>query len=378
MAPLVFARDLAENMGPVVNIINWFVAFANILFVGTRIGMKSLRSLKLGIDDLIILLSMTMSLGIVVAVTLQTSNGLGRHEASLTAKQLEAYQKSGYSGDIFYILTMTFSKISIILLLSLITPIKVHKKFIYAVGGVIVVWGFTATFVALFQCHVPDVWKTLGDQCINQTGFWLYFGIVNLLLELALVMIPSYVMQDVHMARSAKATIIACFAMRLLVVGSIITELVFRRRIRNSSDLTFDMWTVVVSTLFVQSFSIITASIPYLKPFFANLESGMLRTDDLRRREERTTVAGSKTSKAQFWAGSKKSKQSSSSKSSTLKLAPWQKTATKSANDAITVVVANEDGTTNGGDAESTTSRSRFIHQTTTWEISDAPNPSQV
>ena len=40
----------------------------------------------------------------------------------------------------------------------------------------------------------------------------------------------------------------------------------------------------------VQSFSIIFACIPYLKPFFASLESGLIRSDDTRRREGRTSL----------------------------------------------------------------------------------------
>ena len=40
----------------------------------------------------------------------------------------------------------------------------------------------------------------------------------------------------------------------------------------------------------MQSFSIIFACIPYLKPFFASLESGLIRIDDTRRREGRTSL----------------------------------------------------------------------------------------
>ena len=34
----------------------------------------------------------------------------------------------------------------------------------------------------------------------------------------------------------------------------------------------------------VQNLGIITACVPYIKPFLESLESGMIRTDDLRRR----------------------------------------------------------------------------------------------
>ena len=67
------------------------------------------------------------------------------------------------------------------------------------------------------------------------------------------------------------------------VIAAIMCELVFRNRIAGSEDRTFAAWPAVVCSQFVQALSIITACIPYLKPFFASLESGMIRTDDTRR-----------------------------------------------------------------------------------------------
>lgn len=43
-----------------------------------------------------------------------------------------------------------------------------------------------------------------------------------------------------------------------------------------------------MASQFAQALSIITACVPYLKPFFASLQTGMIRTDDLRRRVGKT------------------------------------------------------------------------------------------
>ena len=67
------------------------------------------------------------------------------------------------------------------------------------------------------------------------------------------------------------------------MIAAITCELVFRNRIAGSEDRTFAAWPVVVCSQFVQALSIITACIPYLKPFFVSLESGMIRADDSRR-----------------------------------------------------------------------------------------------
>lgn len=55
-----------------------------------------------------------------------------------------------------------------------------------------------------------------------------------------------------------------------------------------SADRTFTTWTVVICSQFIQALSIITACVPYLKPFFSSLETGMIRIDDSRRLESRS------------------------------------------------------------------------------------------
>ena len=50
-------------------------------------------------------------------------------------------------------------------------------------------------------------------------------------------------------------------------------------RTSGSKNLTFDLWQVVLWTEIVQALSLITACIPYLKPFLEALETGMIRAD---------------------------------------------------------------------------------------------------
>ena len=68
------------------------------------------------------------------------------------------------------------------------------------------------------------------------------------------------------------------------VLAAIVMQVVYQNRAKGTDNRTFEMWPVVLCAQIVQSLSIITACIPCLKPFLESLESGMLRSDDLRRR----------------------------------------------------------------------------------------------
>ena len=70
--------------------------------------------------------------------------------------------------------------------------------------------------------------------------------------------------------------------------GPIIAELYYRSATPKGTDRLYYAWRVVVCALLTQCLSIVTACIPYLKPFFISLESGMVRVDDTRRRGDTT------------------------------------------------------------------------------------------
>lgn len=86
------------------------------------------------------------------------------------------------------------------------------------------------------------------------------------------------------MSMYKKIVIACCCGTRLILIVAVVAQLAYFNSATLSDDLTFDLWPTVVCTQFIQSLSIIMACVPYLKPFFDSLVSGMIRNDDVRRR----------------------------------------------------------------------------------------------
>ena len=61
-------------------------------------------------------------------------------------------------------------------------------------------------------------------------------------------------------------------------------KLVFWNRHQRTQSLGLDPWTVTICTQIIQGLSIITTCFLYLKPFLDSVESGFIRSDDIRRR----------------------------------------------------------------------------------------------
>ena len=154
------------------------------------------------------------------------------------------------------------------------------------------------------------------------------------------------------------------------------------------------MYPVAVTTTVTMNLSIITAGFPYLRPFLESLESGMIRSDDMFRRQGGSMMryghgyplgpiskSGSKFSKSNT--------ASSRSAGGTAAVSVPGKTQDDSARNSgqnldlpstermglgnrfeNVAKVTTESGTTQEADVESQSSGSRFIKQTTSWMVS--------
>lgn len=173
-------------------------------------------------------------------------------------------------------------------------------------------------------------------------------------------------MRSVQMPRGKKTVIILIFALRVFVAAAIVPELIFRGRAGRSPDRTFAPWPAVVCALFVQCLSIVFACVPFLKPFFGALESGMIRIDDTRRREGRSALGGGwgyyvkKASNKESSGGGSSSKQSVGSH-----LYPLQNWTHVSGGTHSASVRRGPKDT----DRDSQRSDSRIIRATTTFEV---------
>ena len=126
---------------------------------------------------------------------------------------------------------------------------------------------------------------------------------MNILINVALIGIPIFIVSELHTTLLRKISIDLIFAARSTSVHlslcppdyhqanacfsvciASVCKLVYWNRIRDVDDLTFLVWPSTICTQTVQCLSIASFSLLYLKPFFEAFESGFVRSDDLRRK----------------------------------------------------------------------------------------------
>ena len=80
------------------------------------------------------------------------------------------------------------------------------------------------------------------------------------------------------------------------VIAASVCKLVFWNRNPDPTDPTLDTWQTTICTQIIQCLSISSACFLYLKPFLDSIESGFIRSDDMRRRGSDYTSRGNSTS----------------------------------------------------------------------------------
>ncbi|KAL8947503.1 MAG: hypothetical protein Q9222_006222 [Ikaeria aurantiellina] len=267
----------AEDYNAVVNVVNWSLLVVTLLTVLTRTILRWAVARKNELDDTVIMVASIFGAGQTIAISMEVSTGLGRHVYHLTATDKIRFQKSYYAAGLVYIPCICLSKLAVLLLLRKITPIVSHRRQILATEYLTVGWALIAESVLIFQCKMPYPWAILQDHCIDSSAFWYFVGIAQLLLDIALVLLPWIIVRRVQMDMHRKIVIACCFGSRLTVVVAVIAQLVYFHSATKSDDQTFNLWPVTICTQLVQSLSIISACVPYLKPFFDSLETGVTR-----------------------------------------------------------------------------------------------------
>lgn len=119
-----------------------------------------------------------------VCMILCTDDGLGRPMDSLSASQLNSALKvfgvsyistltsncvqAQLASEVFFLLSLWASKISVLLFLHALTPLKRHRRILRIACIILTLWVLTGTFSTIFQCAVPRTWDYLSGKCFNR------------------------------------------------------------------------------------------------------------------------------------------------------------------------------------------------------------------
>ncbi|KAI1453746.1 hypothetical protein F4805DRAFT_358347 [Annulohypoxylon moriforme] len=359
-----------ENNGTVVNVVSWFILITSSLTILVRLAMKWVLLKKFHTDDGLILVSQVFGIAQTIATSMEVANGLGYHLDTLTSDHVNAFQKSFYASNILSIASQAMSKLSLVFYIRVLSPIAIHRVLCWVLMGAILLWMLTSVIVLLFQCNTPSFWDFITNTCLNRLAMWYYINITNIVIDICLIVLPVTVVWQLQTRFKRKLVVMTCFTTRILTIAAVGWQIYETQTLADYADATFTYWAFVLAMTLAQNLGVMTASIPYLKPFLDSLESGLIRSDDMRRRAhipKSTSGSGQKHTDSSFSSNPPRSPRAVSS---------HELQDLRYDNSRATVsITAGRAGSSADWESASHSSEAKLIKQVKTWGITKSVAP---
>ncbi|KAA6413953.1 MAG: hypothetical protein FRX48_02315 [Lasallia pustulata] len=360
-----------ENKSPLVEVVTWIMLTIAVLSVIARLTTKVITIRRINLDDYMIITSLLLAIAQSIAVMLQATNGFGQHSSTLSNKQIDAVLQSMYAADILVIASLFFAKVSITTFIKSLKPVPLYRQLCFGLEVVMILWALTAELVTAFRCPLPNPWNFLNRSCVSRATVWDYTSIMSIITDAGLVVLASIIVAHIQIPLSKRIMISAVFGTRIFVIAATIGQIVCINQRAASEDQIFGLWQASISTQVVQCLAIVTSCIPYLKPFMKSLESGLMRADDLHRRDHTGAYSRDVNKNSNSSSGSRSAGLSNKSNAFREHQSSHElDTVLSGHNSGIShTTLATAEGEAFEGDAHSDTSQSRIIRHTRTWTV---------
>lgn len=114
------------------------------------------------------------------------------------------------------------AKVSLCLLIRQIDNLGKLNMANLVLGGLVLVWIVTGFFSVVFQCPLPTPWLAGSyEQCPNYGPIYVYNGIMDIITDLALCILPVAMMWHVQTTARRKAIVMGLFGTRIVFVSPI-------------------------------------------------------------------------------------------------------------------------------------------------------------
>ena len=210
----------------------------------------------------------------------QVAHGLGSPLGTISHSDYILFEKAGYASFFLYLLAICTTKLTTLTLLYNLTPQRSHRRPIVITGAFILIWGIATIFANAFQCSMPHPYLyTSSTKCFSQTGFWYATGIIDILTDVVLMMLPVMVIAKLQLPLNKKAAIAFAFSFRLATIACTafrLSQVSLALHRSQHYDPTFNNWLFTVATQLEIFAGIFATAIPHLRPFIESIQSGYL------------------------------------------------------------------------------------------------------
>ncbi|KAF7552844.1 hypothetical protein G7Z17_g4018 [Cylindrodendrum hubeiense] len=206
--------SLHSKKSLIITVISSVLAVTFLIF-SMRMYTRAVLLRNFGIDDWCSVLAFLLTLASGLVVTLNTRNGLGAHQSTLSDEEFMEYMKTFYITIVFYNLALAAIKMTF--LFQYYRAMTVHRlKKAYIAALVIVgAWSLSQILLNALACRpVSAFWdKEAGGSCIPSNPSWYINAAGNIATDILILLLPLPIIRKLQLGRRQKYVLTSIFCL---------------------------------------------------------------------------------------------------------------------------------------------------------------------
>ncbi|PGG96883.1 hypothetical protein GX51_07620 [Blastomyces parvus] len=204
-----------ENRGWKLFIVTVVMIIVSGLFVIARLSARYVRG-GIRMDDWLIVAALAGTVGFTIAHVIAVQHGFGKHEHELTPQERINALIGVFIAQVLYKVILCLTKTSIVLLyLRIFYAQQFFRWACYALIIFNIVSGIAYIPPTIWQCSpVYAFWdRSVSHRCINNLGSWLSYALINILTDLAILILPIRQVMHLQLRKNDKIAVVFVFAL---------------------------------------------------------------------------------------------------------------------------------------------------------------------
>ncbi|WWD18846.1 hypothetical protein CI109_103301 [Kwoniella shandongensis] len=219
MQVMAATTKLHDRSGAIftVTLVTMILAVA---FTVMRLISKGWIVRKVTLDDWFAVLGCLFSLVVSISIMVGAKNGLGKQDAAITPDMYGIMKRSTFILTVFYSPALMATKTAILILYIRMSAAHPILRYCSIANMVVVnLAGAVSTLIIIFQCRpVHAAWSVQTGQCIDVVTVYLSSAPINILTDLAILLLPLPILTGLRMERRTKIVLVTTF-----IVGGFVT-----------------------------------------------------------------------------------------------------------------------------------------------------------
>ncbi|KAK4446619.1 hypothetical protein QBC34DRAFT_271425, partial [Podospora aff. communis PSN243] len=251
-------------------VLTWIIG---VIFVGLRFYTRTrlLRNV-LGAEDWTILIALVFAGATCAGMIEQAIHGLGKHILDVEPAAMGAMARAGWYTIVWYMLSLLFTKISILLLYIRILSYQHARWAVYIILAIVILANGIWTLATVVTACLPlnAFWdRTIPDAWCRPLVWWYANTGLHIATDVLLYVLPLPVIVNLQIKLRQKMVLYAVFALGFFVCSISVVRLWDLLEERKRSDFTYDNVSISYLTVIEINAAIACACSMTLKPFCA-------------------------------------------------------------------------------------------------------------